>query len=133
VIVVRDDGRVLFVRRAKSPGKGKLGMPGGFVNFGESAENATRRETREEVGIELDDVRFFCSYINRYPYKGLTYLTLDLFFVARPRSNKARALEDVRSVCWLKPAEVRASGLAFTSMRKAWRRWLRERCAVRSD
>ncbi|MCX7827087.1 MAG: NUDIX domain-containing protein, partial [Verrucomicrobiae bacterium] len=125
VIVVREDGRVLFIRRARSPGKGKLGMPGGFVDFGESAEEAARRETREEVGIELDDMRFLGSYVNRYPYKGLTYVTLDLFFVARSRSRRARALEDVQTVCWLKPAEVRTSELAFVSMRKAWKRWAR--------
>lgn len=125
-IVAADDGRVLFIRRATAPGKGKLAMPGGFVDFGESAEAATRRETREEVGIELDDVRFLASYINRYPYEGLTYLTLDLFFVARARSTRARALEDVESVCWLKPTEVRASDLAFSSMRKAWKQWLHE-------
>ncbi len=54
VLVVRD-GRVLLVRRAAAMERagGRWAYPGGFVEAGESAEGAARRETLEEVGLRV--------------------------------------------------------------------------------
>jgi ADP-ribose pyrophosphatase YjhB (NUDIX family) len=119
-LVVRDDGRVLFIERAKDPASGKLGMPGGFVDIGETAEEALRRETREEVGLDLDAVQYLTSFPNRYLYANVTYNTLDLFFTARTgQPDLARALDAVAGVRWLDPRHVRPGDLAFASMRHA--------------
>lgn len=124
-IVVADDGRVLLLRRAKEPSKGMLGMPGGFVDFGESSEDALRREAREEVNVELDRVEYLSSHPNTYHYQGVTYQTVDLFYLAHPRSvETVAALDDVEAICWMRPDEVRAEDLAFPSMTAAWKLWL---------
>lgn len=119
---VRDAaGCVLFIRRAKEPGRGKLAPPGGFVDFDETAEEALRREVREEAGLELASVDYLCSAANHYHYKGVTYPVLDLFFVAAPAlDQQARALDDAESCCWLKANEVSPADLAFESMRAAF-------------
>ena len=120
VFVGRDDGRVLFIRRAKDPGKGRLGLPGGFADFGESAEDATRREAREEVGLELDTLTYLASYPNVYAYEGVSYHTLDIFFCATVAGTpRPRALDAVESVCWLDPGAVDLAEIAFSSMRSA--------------
>ncbi|MBL9176125.1 MAG: NUDIX domain-containing protein [Verrucomicrobiales bacterium] len=122
----RRDGRILLIRRARAPGRGKLAPPGGFVDIGETAEDALLRELREEVGVSAASVRFLCSSVNRYRYRGVTYPVVDLFFTARVRSpGTAAALDDVREVGWFDPSEVDAGRLAFPSMRTAWAR-LRE-------
>jgi ADP-ribose pyrophosphatase YjhB (NUDIX family) len=116
-----DDGRVLLIRRAREPGKGLLAPPGGFVDIGERAEEAVRREVREEVGLELVGVRFLASFPNRYFYRDVTYPVLDFFFRAEAvDAGRARALEDAESLVWLDAVrEVRPEELAFPSMRAA--------------
>jgi ADP-ribose pyrophosphatase len=49
--VVVHDGRVLLVRRAKEPLRGRWVVPGGTVELGETLEEAVTREVREETGI----------------------------------------------------------------------------------
>jgi ADP-ribose pyrophosphatase YjhB (NUDIX family) len=47
------DGKVLLVRRARSPGKGFYSFPGGRVEFGESLHTALHREVDEETGLKI--------------------------------------------------------------------------------
>jgi mutator protein MutT len=118
--IVRDDGLVLYTRRGKDPAAGRLGLPGGFVDFGETAEAAVRREVEEEVGLELASLEYLASFPNEYVYAGVTYHTLDLFFVAEARDpSRARALDAIASTSWLDPASVDPVEIAFESMRRA--------------
>ena len=48
------DGRVWLLRRAFDPGAGLWTFPGGFVDLGESVEDGARRETVEEMGIDVE-------------------------------------------------------------------------------
>lgn len=115
-------GRMLFTVRAKDPGRGLLGLPGGFVDAGESAEDALRRELREEVGGDLASVAYLCSAPNHYRFDGVDYDVLDVFFTARLASLDLTAdADEVSGLRWLPPHEVRETDIAFPSMRAAWR------------
>ena len=123
-LILRDDGKALFIRRAKDPAKGRLALVGGFVDAGESAEHALRREVREEVQLELDEVRYLSSHPNDYHYQDTIYPVVDLVFVARtPDHDKAAALDGVASVAWLDPHTIDLADLAFPSMRDAVTRY----------
>jgi ADP-ribose pyrophosphatase YjhB (NUDIX family) len=50
------DGKVLLVRRARSPGKGAYSLPGGRVEFGETLHVALHREVSEETSLKIDIV-----------------------------------------------------------------------------
>jgi ADP-ribose pyrophosphatase YjhB (NUDIX family) len=50
----RATGGVILLRRGFDPGKGLWTFPGGFVDLGESVEDAARREVREELEIEVE-------------------------------------------------------------------------------
>ena len=108
----------------KDPGKGKLGMPGGFVDAGETAEEALAREVREEVGLEGVTTTYLCSYPNSYLYAGVTYITLDLFFTGSvPDPDRAVALDAVDGLVWADPLTLDLQAIAFDSMRHALTRY----------
>ena len=48
------DGKILLVRRSRSPGKGFYSFPGGRVEFGESLQSALHREVDEETGLRIE-------------------------------------------------------------------------------
>jgi ADP-ribose pyrophosphatase YjhB (NUDIX family) len=49
-----DDGRIWLLRRGFDPAAGRWTFPGGFVDLGESVEEAARREAREELEIDVE-------------------------------------------------------------------------------
>jgi len=119
-----DKGRILLIRRAKEPSKGKLALPGGFVDIGETAEAALERELKEELNLDLISTEYLTSHPNEYPYRGRIVAVLDLFFVGTVRSwAGAEALAEVDSFVHLAPNEIKGEDLAFLSMRAALDRY----------
>ncbi|MBZ3693063.1 NUDIX domain-containing protein [Phyllobacterium calauticae] len=56
-IVFIRDGHILLLQRKKSPETGAWGIPGGKIDFLETAEQAIRREALEETGLEAGDIK----------------------------------------------------------------------------
>jgi ADP-ribose pyrophosphatase YjhB (NUDIX family) len=114
-VVLDPAGHALFIRRARAPGKDKLAFPGGFVDRGETAQDAAIREVREETGVVLPAVEFLASFPNLYPYRDVEYAVLDLFFVATVPSREATPLDEVTEIVWGAPESLREDDLAFPS------------------
>ncbi len=51
--IVEKNGKILLIKRKKEPFKGAYALPGGFVECGESCENAVVREVEEETGLKV--------------------------------------------------------------------------------
>lgn len=127
-ILVDTSNRVLLVRRANEPAKGKLAFPGGFVDDGESAEQALQRELMEEVGLDITGYTYVCSHPNTYPAGGVIYPTLDVFFSATVADFKgARALDEVDELVIVGFDELDVGDLAFDSTKAAWISFLETR------
>jgi len=61
-IPVVNEDRVILLRRGFDPGQGRWTFPGGFVELGESVEDAAHRETEEELGIAIELERLVGVY-----------------------------------------------------------------------
>jgi len=53
-VVLENKGKVLLVQRALEPFAGKWALPGGFVEEGETVEQAAVREVKEETGLDIE-------------------------------------------------------------------------------
>lgn len=117
--LIRDrEGRLLLTRRAHDPGRGMLDLPGGFVDPLETAEEALRRELKEELNIIPDTMTYLGSFPNRYLFSGLTYFTLDLAFVCTVSDMRPlHPADDVADYVFIPPHQIDLDALAFESMR----------------
>ena len=122
VVLCDAAGRILMTRRAKEPAKGTLDLPGGFADIFEKPEAAACRELAEECGIALspEKLTYFYSDVNPYSYHGVTYVSTDLYFMARvPDFSAARALDESSGIAVLQPREINLQEVSFNSARNA--------------
>lgn len=111
-------GEALFLRRAHDPERGKLAVPGGFLDPGETAEDGLRRETLEEVGLTIDQIQYVGSCPNVYRYRGVAYPVLDLVYRAvAVEPERAQALDGAAGIEWRDVRGVADDELAFPSLR----------------
>jgi ADP-ribose pyrophosphatase YjhB (NUDIX family) len=110
--------RALWIRRAHEPRQGTLAIPGGFIDFGETLEDGLRREIREEVGLDVGELRMVASGVNEYPYRGVIYSVVDCVFAGRIRPGmEPQALDGVAGLEWHPLDAVRDEEIAFPSVR----------------
>ncbi|MDR1411017.1 MAG: NUDIX domain-containing protein [Spirochaetaceae bacterium] len=124
---------VLFLIRGREPARGKLDLPGGFVDPGEGVTEGLRRECREELGWDPASVpgagfSLFASFPNIYPYKGIVYNTCDIFFTleAPELSEKDLRLEEdeIAGIRFIRPEDINYDDIAFDSARRAVRAYV---------
>lgn len=118
--IIEHDGEILFAVRAKEPAVGMLDLPGGFVDAGESVEEALARELEEELGLINVQARYMGSFPNVYPYAGVTYQTTDLIYTVRLASKpEVSAADDVSEIVWVDRDDIPFDRVAFDSIRRA--------------
>ena len=97
-VVVWRDGRVLLGRHTYGNGRGNLILPGGYLEEGETAEEAARREVMEETGVACEVERLVSCRLNSREFY--------LIFQARWVSGEGRPADEENSeVLWLDPEE----------------------------
>ena len=118
--ITNPKGELLLSKRAHDPAKGTLDLPGGFVDMHETAEEAARREVKEETGLTLTNCTYMFSIPNLYMYSGFEVQTLDLFFKCEVESFEGiKADDDVAELRVLPPTLLKVADFGLQSIRKA--------------
>jgi ADP-ribose pyrophosphatase YjhB (NUDIX family) len=111
--LVVEDGRILLCRRAIEPRTGYWTLPAGYMELGETAEDAARREAREEAEADIVIERLFAVYsIPRIAQ-------VQVMFLARLAGGHVAPGIESQEVGFFDLAEVPWADLAFPSVRWA--------------
>jgi NADH pyrophosphatase NudC (nudix superfamily) len=117
-IIENAQDEILLTRRAFEPAMGMLDLPGGFVNIDETAEDAVRREIKEELNLEIAAMQYIGSSHNHYPYGGMMYFTLDLGFKCSVTDfTGMQVADDVVEYLFLQPDKINMQEICFHSIK----------------
>ena len=97
-VAIDAKGRVLLIRRGNPPFQGHYALPGGFVDVGETVEDACRRELLEETGVEAKKLTLIGVYSE--PGRDPRGATVAVAFLARVK-GAAKAGDDAAAVEWV--------------------------------
>jgi 8-oxo-dGTP diphosphatase len=116
-IIIQMDSRILLVKRKNEPFRGYLAIPGGFVNEGETVEDAAKREVKEETSldIELIDILGVYSDPKRDP-RGHNMSTVFIGKIPTTRNGKvkaAAAADDALELYWMNLEDIPYEKFAF--------------------
>ena len=98
-VAIDAKGRVLLIKRGNPPFQGHYALPGGFVDVGETVEDACRRELLEETGVEARKLTLIGVYSD--PGRDPRGHTASAAFLARVKSTGAKAGDDAAAVEWV--------------------------------
>jgi len=104
---------ILLTTRAIDPHKGKLDIPGGFVELNETFEDAVRREVREELGVEVRNLEYFNSISDRYLFSGFDEYILNVNFKVSVDSEDFKPADDISDAAYYPLDEIDFESIAF--------------------
>jgi 8-oxo-dGTP diphosphatase len=110
-IILQRDSNILMVRRKKDPFKGQLALPGGFINEGETVEEAAMREAIEETSLEVEPIEILGVYSDpkRDPRKHI----MSTVFVGIMIGGSDKAGDDAESIEWVELGNIEKQEIAF--------------------
>lgn len=109
--VVEKEGKILLQLRNHAPFYDHWCIPGGHIEFGEAVEDAIVREVKEETGLDVEKLTFFCYY-NEY-YENLDWHAVALVFIARASGELKLQEAEVKELRWCTPEEALELPMAF--------------------
>jgi 8-oxo-dGTP diphosphatase len=110
-IILQQGSEILLVKRKDEPFKDHLALPGGFVNEGESVENAAMREAVEETSLEIQPIDILGVYSD--PKRDPRRHILTVVFVGTILNGVPNHGDDSSEIEWVRVDNIHKKNLAF--------------------
>jgi ADP-ribose pyrophosphatase YjhB (NUDIX family) len=106
--LILGDSRLLLIRRGAQPGQGKWSIPGGLVELGENVQDAMIRETKEEVGLDVEAVKLMDVFdsVTLDDQGRVQYHFVVVNYLARIVGGTVRTASDILEARWVPVGEV---------------------------
>ncbi len=118
-LVTNDTGKLMLVTRGVEPDYGKLDLPGGFVDPGETVENAVHRELKEELGLKIKSMRYLGSAPNEYIFSEYSVFTIDFAFEVIAESlENLKPMDDILDYRFYAENELNYENIPAPSMKQ---------------
>ena len=118
VLIEDDKGRIVLTKRLNDPARGMLDLPGGFVDIGETAEEAVFREILEELHVRVNHIRYLFSYPGTYLYDSVSYYILNLVYACTiDNFHDLKPGDDVGEICLVQADKIALDQIGLESIR----------------
>lgn len=97
-VIICQNNQVLLGKRKSAHGEGSWAFPGGHLEFGESWEDCARRETIEEIGVDINNIRLGSVTNDIFTIENKHYITI--FLLADIASGEIKNLEPNKCERW---------------------------------
>jgi 8-oxo-dGTP diphosphatase len=95
--IILEDEAVVLVKRKNPPYRGMWALPGGFVEYGETVEDAVKREVAEETGLAVEIVKLAGVYSD--PKRDPRGHTVSVVFLCKKIGGELAADSDAADAC----------------------------------
>lgn len=127
LILENDKREILLTNRKINPQKGWWDLPGGFVEKGEDIENCARREAKEELGVDIYDLKYLRSFPSKYLYQGKNNDVLGFAFTGKVKSfDKMKAGDDVAGFKFFLKDKIPFEKIALDDVKKALKYYIKK-------
>lgn len=109
--IIQNSSSILLIKRSNDPYKNQFALPGGFVNKGETIEEAIKREVYEETSLEVHPIDILGVYSDpkRDP-RG--HMMTVVFIVLVIRGNPSSG-DDAKEISWIPIEKINDIKIAF--------------------
>ncbi len=116
VILLNNKKNIVLIRRKNPPFQGQFALPGGFVDVGETVENACIREAKEETNINVKILNLIGVFSDPKRDPRGHNITVAFLCESLTKKEKPKALDDAASLEVIPLSKVSTLDLAFDHM-----------------